>query len=217
MLTTNKLKSTVTSYARIKPKNEPSSQNKSSTEAFTINQSTSSLTINTSPSITYQFNKVFNPQSTQEEIFDVIGTSILTDIIKGTNTSLLCMGGANSGKTFSLFGPMYTLHEEETKLHGVLPRFLSFIFDENKLKETFKFGKITMEISYCGVMIDNNDNIQNLIGKELDSFTYIKLENYEKAKYIINSYIKNLDQDKTFNQSSIFFLFKVSSIYSFKV
>ena len=216
MLTTNKLKSTVTSYARIKPKNEPSSQNKSSTEAFTINQSTSSLTINTSPSITYQFNKVFNPQSTQEEIFDVIGTSILTDIIKGTNTSLLCMGGANSGKTFSLFGPMYTLHEEETKLHGVLPRFLSFIFDENKLKETFKFGKITMEISYCGVMIDNNDNIQNLIGKELDSFTYIKLENYEKAKYIINSYIKNIDQDKTFNESSILFLFKVSSIYSYK-
>ena len=216
MLTSNKLKSTVTSYARIKPKNEPSSQNKSSTEPFTINQPTSSLTINSSPSITFQFNKVFNPHSTQEEIFDVIGTSILTDVIKGINTSLLCMGGANSGKTFSLLGPMYTLHEEETTLHGILPRFLSFIFDENKLKEMFKFGKITMEISYCGVMIDNNNNIQNLIGKELDNLKYVKLDNYEKAKNIINSYIKNIDQDKIFNDSSILFLFKVSSIYTYK-
>ena len=45
---------------------------------------------------------------------------------------------------------------------------------------------------------------------------YVKIENYEKAKYIINSYVKNIDQNKNYKNSSFFFFFKINTVYSSK-
>lgn len=208
--------SKINTYARIKPKVDTNNNKLSNSEILLISSSPPTVTINSKEKITYSFDKIFNSDNSQEEVFDALGLPMIKDIIQGMNTSLFCFGGSNSGKTFSLFGPMYTLHEGETKFHGILPRFLNFIFDEQKMKDQFKFNQISLDISYCGILIDNDEKIQSLLSTNNDNLNYVKLENYEKAKYIINSYVKNIEQNKNYKNSTFFFLFKINTVYSFK-
>lgn len=208
--------SKINTYARIKPKTDTNTNKLTNNEILSISSSPPTVTINSKDKITYCFDRIFNSDNSQEEIFDALGLPMIKDIIQGMNTSLFCFGGSNSGKTFSLFGPMYTLHEGETKFHGVLPRFLNLIFDEQKMKEHFKFNQFSLDISYCGILIDNDEKIQSLLSTNNENLNYVKLENYEKAKYIINSYVKNIDQNKNYKNSSFFFLFKITTVYSSK-
>ena len=60
-------------------------------------------------------------------------------IFNGYNCTIFCYGQTGSGKTHTILGPLDELYEDKSQLHGLLPRILSFIFNNNdKIKEYIK-------------------------------------------------------------------------------
>jgi excinuclease UvrABC helicase subunit UvrB len=53
---------------------------------------------------TFKFDKVFKPESTQQEVFNFVGNQIVHDAIKGFNSTVLAYGQTGSGKTYTMYG-----------------------------------------------------------------------------------------------------------------
>eukprot|EP00056_Hartaetosiga_gracilis_P002909 m.58169 g.58169 ORF g.58169 m.58169 type:complete len:919 (+) comp11246_c0_seq1:43-2799(+) len=54
--------------------------------------------------ITYELDKVFTPQSTQEDVFDAV-KDVITSVVDGYNVCIFAYGQTGSGKTFTMDGP----------------------------------------------------------------------------------------------------------------
>ena len=82
---------------------------------------------------------IFPEDTTQEKIFTEIGLKNIEYIFNGYNCTIFCYGQTGSGKTHTILGPLDELYEDKSQLHGLLPRILSFIFNNNdKIKEYIK-------------------------------------------------------------------------------
>ena len=56
------------------------------------------------PSLKFKFDKVFKPDSIQDEVFDFVGKNIVDDALKGFNSTVLAYGQTGSGKTHTMYG-----------------------------------------------------------------------------------------------------------------
>ena len=66
----------------------------------------------------YDFKKVFKPQSTNEQCFKVIAMPMISNVLKGFNAVLIAYGQTGSGKTYSMLG------KPKLNIVGLLPRML---------------------------------------------------------------------------------------------
>lgn len=72
----------------------------------------------------YTFDYVADESTTQHDIFESIGKSIVTACLQGYNGSIFAYGQTGSGKTYTIQGAS----SESTK--GILPRSFEFLFAE---------------------------------------------------------------------------------------
>lgn len=70
----------------------------------------------------FVMDKVFNPDSTQEKIFETIGYETILDILNGYNGTIFAYGQTGSGKTYTMFGDIY-----DKNLAGIIPRSMFYI------------------------------------------------------------------------------------------
>ncbi|KYB27152.1 subito [Tribolium castaneum] len=68
----------------------------------------------------HAFTKIFEPQTTQRDIFNDVVKPKIFDFINGQNSTLLTYGASGSGKTFTVIGT-----DEEP---GIVPRSLEYLF-----------------------------------------------------------------------------------------
>ena len=80
-----------------------------------LNYSTVCVQIN-DDSFKYTFDNVFNSQASQEDLFNSIGVSMLSDYIKGFNVSLITYGHKSAGKSYTVLG------DDFKENRGFLPR-----------------------------------------------------------------------------------------------
>lgn len=73
---------------------------------------------------TYTFDRVFEPSTSQYEVFQVIGQPVINDVLTGYNGTVFAYGQTGSGKTFSMMGP--DVYDDE--MRGIIPRAASQIF-----------------------------------------------------------------------------------------
>ncbi|XP_029916776.1 putative LOC110439812 homolog [Myripristis murdjan] len=98
----------------------------------------------------FQFDKVFNAETTQEEIFQDTNR-LIQSAIDGYNVCIFAYGQTGSGKTFTMVG------DKEQKNPGIMPRAFNAIFDiiqENSTKFDFKVSVYMLELY--------NDRLQDL-------------------------------------------------------
>ena len=57
------------------------------------------------PKYSFKFDRVFQPETHQTEIFETIGKDIIEDAFAGYNSTVLAYGQTGSGKTYTMFGP----------------------------------------------------------------------------------------------------------------
>lgn len=86
----------------------------------------------------FNFDQVFSPSSTQTEVYEYLGKTIIDDVLAGYNGTIFAYGQTGSGKTHTMLGDV--LNEEE---HGVIPRVATQIFemiekDEQEIEFTLK-------------------------------------------------------------------------------
>ena len=96
---------------------------------------------------TFKFDKIFDCPTTQDQIFDEVAKDVIDSAIDGYNGTIFAYGQTGSGKTYTITGGV-----ESISMRGIIPRALSYIFEETK-KRTLYTWKVY--ISYLEIY--NND------------------------------------------------------------
>ncbi|GMK55466.1 hypothetical protein CspeluHIS016_0205220 [Cutaneotrichosporon spelunceum] len=109
----------------------------------------------------FTFDRVFDEESTQQDIFDFGVKSIVEDVMTGFNGTLFCYGQTGSGKTFTMMGADI----ENAALKGLIPRiteqiFASIVAAESNIEYTVKvsYMEIYME-KIKDLLAPHNDNL----------------------------------------------------------
>lgn len=55
----------------------------------------------------YYYDKVFNPQATQENVYDEAAKTIVKDVLGGYNGTIFAYGQTSSGKTHTMEGQFF--------------------------------------------------------------------------------------------------------------
>ncbi|XP_015784354.1 kinesin-like protein KIF12 isoform X2 [Tetranychus urticae] len=89
----------------------------------------------------FTFNVVFEPEATQEEIFEHSGVKRLIDMaLEGFACTIFAYGQTGSGKTFTLCGNYYEDFSDEKnigekKILGIIQLSFAYLFEQIKLKK----------------------------------------------------------------------------------
>ncbi len=112
----------------------------------------------------FKFDKVFNSNTPQVEIYNYVGKEIVKDVMDGYNGTIFAYGQSGSGKTFTMYGK--DIDDEESK--GLIPRIVSEIFDYVETCDentNFQFKLSVLQI-YKEVIYDLLTGEKNLQIKE---------------------------------------------------
>ena len=71
----------------------------------------------------FNFDRIFPPSSTQQDIYDFGVKGIIDSVLDGYNGTVLAYGQTSSGKTYTMQGEM-----EEQARQGIIPRMISHVF-----------------------------------------------------------------------------------------
>ncbi|CAL9039076.1 kinesin-like protein KIN-14B isoform X1 [Musa acuminata AAA Group] len=140
----------------------------------------------------YSFDKVFHPQSTQEEVFSEI-EPVIKSALDGYNVCIFAYGQTGTGKTYSMEGVPSNL--------GLVPRGIRAIFEQAlESNYTFQFTFSMLEI-YMGTLRDLlvpqstkqrvhkaclSIQMNSLGGIEIENLVSIKVSNFEQVKRLYN-------------------------------
>lgn len=87
----------------------------------------------------FKFDKIFTPQSSQDEVYDFVGADIVNDAFNGYNSSVLAYGQTGSGKTHTMFGKsesnLKSGAQDKSDVNdlGIIPRVAKEIFENMKI------------------------------------------------------------------------------------
>ena len=148
------LNETIQIYLRLRPCRNGSYKH----EHIDINSSQTSVEVrvpvaeqgyvnNTIRKHTFRFDKIFDCATTQEQIFNEVAKDVIDSAIDGYNGTIFAYGQTGSGKTYTITGGV-----ESISMRGIIPRALSYIFEEIKKRTLF-----TWKIYISYLEIYNND------------------------------------------------------------
>lgn len=157
---------------RFRPLNEKEKEISASTcVSFSSN---TTVTVNQSDSnpLHFTFDRVFNPSSTQEEIYEFSAKHVVESVMQGFNGTILAYGQTSSGKTFTMTGD-----PSNPVLMGITPRMVTTVFDIiDNASENLEF---TVKVSFCEIYMEK---ISDLLDPSKEN---LKIrENKNKGIYI---------------------------------
>eukprot|EP00039_Didymoeca_costata_P018846 m.335225 g.335225 ORF g.335225 m.335225 type:complete len:947 (-) comp17543_c0_seq1:112-2952(-) len=119
------------------------------------------VTMNGSRKAAFTFDRVFNMETRQAEIYEDAAKPIVEDVLQGYNGTIFAYGQTSSGKTFTMEGP-----EHDGEKRGVIPRIVENIFnfiymapEVLEFKIRISYFEIYME-RIRDLLADGNDNLQ---------------------------------------------------------
>ncbi|XP_051749425.1 uncharacterized protein si:dkey-96l17.6 [Ctenopharyngodon idella] len=107
----------------------------------------------------FQFDKIFNSECTQEEVF-IESSGLIQCAIDGFNVCIFAYGHTGSGKTFTMVG------DRDRRSPGIIPRTFTKIFEiiqDNESKFEFKVSAYMLELY--------NDRLQDLFVSPTEAFS----------------------------------------------
>uniref|UniRef100_A0A8C1U776 Kinesin-like protein n=1 Tax=Cyprinus carpio TaxID=7962 RepID=A0A8C1U776_CYPCA len=95
----------------------------------------------------YIFDRVFPPNTTQEQVYDTCAKQIVKDVLDGYNGTIFAYGQTSSGKTHTMEGQLHN-----SQLKGIIPRIAQDIFDHiYSMDENLEFH---IKVSYFEIYMD---------------------------------------------------------------
>lgn len=95
----------------------------------------------------YVFDRVFKPDSTQEQIYSATAKEIVEDVLMGYNGTIFAYGQTASGKTHTMEGKL-----SSEKMQGIIPRIVQDIFDHIYAMDSEL--EFQIKISYFEIYMD---------------------------------------------------------------
>jgi kinesin family protein 6/9 len=109
----------------------------------------------------FRFARVFDQQTTQEQVFDVVAKDCVLSVLDGYNSTVFAYGQTGSGKTFSITGGTESFNDR-----GIIPRAISLLYSEiGKRSSDYSW---TVSVSYMQIY---NDKGQDLLNRGEDART----------------------------------------------
>ena len=108
---------------------------------------------NSTEDYSFTFSRVFEPNATQEQVFDGVCRECCQNVLDGYNSTVCAYGQTGSGKTFSITGGT-----DSRAQRGLIPRALSMLYDEMAKRKEYQF---TVGISYMQIYNDRGSDLLN--------------------------------------------------------
>ena len=180
-------------YCRFRPMNKKETEY--SQEQISTMTSTNILDINTSKEkniFSFNFDYIFGPNSTQQDIYDNCAKKSVENFLLGYNSAIIIHGQNNSGKSYTMCGK-----NDDNNLKGIIPRVAEDVFEFIRDNENLEF---IVQVSIVDIykdkikdLITNNDININL--DEEPSNNKINFEGiYEKSIINENEVLKILEK-----------------------
>ncbi|KAI9288645.1 hypothetical protein BC943DRAFT_357507 [Umbelopsis sp. AD052] len=83
----------------------------------------------------FTFDCIFGPTSTQEQIFNEVGSRLVERFLNGYNATVLAYGQTSSGKTYTM-GTEKMCQSHDLGDEGIVPRAVSYLFEKLQAEET---------------------------------------------------------------------------------
>ncbi|KAJ3362418.1 Kinesin- protein 6 [Allomyces javanicus] len=130
----------------------------------------------------FRFDRVFDEQTTQEEIFDHVAKEAVQSVMDGFNATIFAYGQTGSGKTFTITGGA-----EKYSDRGLIPRTIQFIFKEMAKRPNRKYQ---VSVSYLEIYNESGFDLldDNRDAKQLEDLPKVILREREDQ----NIYLQNL-------------------------
>ncbi|KAJ1473474.1 Kif6 type kinesin-like protein, partial [Baffinella frigidus] len=132
----------------------------------------------------FKFNKIFDMDSRQEEVFNLVAAPTVQAALDGFNGTIFAYGQTGSGKTFTITGG-----PERYDDRGIIPRTLSMLFGEFKRRSDYQYQA---HVSYLEIY---NDSGYDLLDPSLEN-NVKALEDLPKVKLMEeddgNIHLRNL-------------------------
>ena len=103
---------------------------------------------------TFQFQRVFNERSSQEEVYEIVAKHVVEEFLKGYNGTIFAYGQTASGKTYTMEG-----EGRQYSDRGLAPRIISEIY--HSIKERESTEDIVVNISYMEIYQDTAYDLLN--------------------------------------------------------
>ncbi|KAL0301083.1 UNVERIFIED_CONTAM: Kinesin-like protein KIN-12F [Sesamum radiatum] len=138
----------------------------------------------------YTFDSVFDSDSTQGDVYQLVGAPLVKDALSGYNTSIVAYGQTGSGKTYTMWGPPSAMVDDPSAsgLQGIVPRIFQNLFSEIQKDQANSDGKQTNYQCRCSFL----EVYDGKIGDLLDP-TQRNLEIKDDAKN--GFYVENLTEE----------------------
>ncbi|CAK9163868.1 unnamed protein product [Ilex paraguariensis] len=138
----------------------------------------------------FTFDSVLDSNSSQEDVFRLVGVPLVKDALAGYNTSILAYGQTGSGKTYTMWGPPSSMVDghSASSLQGIVPRIFHMLFSEFQREQENAEGKQINFQCRCSFLEIYNEQIGDLLDP-----TQRNLEIKDDAKN--GFYLENLTEE----------------------
>ncbi|KAK4484777.1 hypothetical protein RD792_007371 [Penstemon davidsonii] len=138
----------------------------------------------------YRFDSVFDSNSTQGDVYELVGAPLVKDALSGYNTSLVAYGQTGSGKSYTMWGPFSSMVEAPSVsgLQGVVPRIFQDLFSKIQKDQENNDDKLINYQCRCSFLEVYDGKISDLLDP-----TQRKLELKDDAKN--GFYVENLTEE----------------------
>ncbi|XP_078590426.1 kinesin-like protein KIF6 isoform X2 [Branchiostoma floridae x Branchiostoma japonicum] len=158
--------------------------------SFFVPKDQSQIVNNTKEEYNFRFQRVFEQQTKQEEVFEHVAQPVIDNAISGYNGTIFAYGQTGSGKTFTITGGA-----ERYADRGIIPRTLSYLFEYYEKHPEFTY---TTHVSYLEIY---NENGYDLLDPKHEA---AKLEDLPKVSLMEdtdqNIHLKNLSVHQAMNE-----------------
>lgn len=138
----------------------------------------------------FAFDRIFDSNSTQREIFDEVGSSVIDSVMNGYNGTMMAYGQTSSGKSFTMSGVL-----EDNELKGIIPRIVEKIYLIIASNDTVEYN---IKVSLCEIY---QEKLKDLLDT---SKTNLNIRE-EKSKGV---YIENLTEEDAHSTESVMNIIK---------
>lgn len=144
---------------------------------------------------TFNFDKIFNSETTQEQFYEGAAKPIVADILQGYNGTIFAYGQTSAGKTHTMEGVMH-----DPDLRGVIPRIVSDIFEYIRQLDSNLLFHIQLSYFevYCDKIRDLLDKTKSNLSvhEDVNRVPYVKGAT-ERYVYCEEEVLAVLDEGKT--------------------
>ncbi|EFJ25368.1 hypothetical protein SELMODRAFT_414001 [Selaginella moellendorffii] len=144
----------------------------------------------------YTFDAVADEDSTQEEMFKLVGLPMVENCLAGFNSSIFAYGQTGSGKTYTMWGVVHdpTSGKPPSAERGVTPRVFETLFSRIKEEETKNAEKQLFFQCRCSFLEIYNEQIADLLEPRHKNLQV--REDVKTGVYVDNlteEYVSNMD------------------------